>query len=135
MRSLTELCVLAMLLANSMAITVNKQMAMEYVPGHETYIPQQEHAFTFGSPEQMMVALEENGIKLWDEGSNSTTIIIIVVIVILVIILILVCCCCCVCCAMAGAQAEAEKRREEENRARMSAEGGEAETIPMMMEA
>ena len=130
MKSFSELCILAMLLANSMAVNIKKQSIMEYVPGQESYIPQQEHAFALGTPEQF-VALEESGIKFWEEGSSGTTVLIIVLVVILVIILLIVCCCCCACCAIAGAQAEAQKKKEEEDAQKMMM-SAEPEAAPMM---
>ena len=129
MKSFSDLCILAMFMANSLAVNMKKkQQIMEYVPGQETYIPQQDHAFAMGSPEYML-ALEESGVRFWEEGSSTTTVLIIVLVVILVIVLIIVCCCCCACCAIAGAAADAQKKKEEEERAKMMMS---SEAAPMM---
>ena len=129
MKSFSELCVLAMFLATSMAVNMKKKtQIMEYVPGRETYIPQQEHFASFGSPENLL-ALEESGIKFWEEGSSGTTVLIIVLIVILVIIAIIICCCCCACCAIAGAAKQAQEQAEKEEKEKMMMT---EEAAPMM---
>ena len=108
---------------------------MEYVPGQETYIPQQEHHDSFGTPENLYLELQNAsnkfGMDLFDDGGNSTTILIIVLVVILVIVLLIICCCCCACCALAGAAKELEEKAKMEAAEKEKMMEGEA-AAPMM---